>query len=104
MATFWPKSLLTARFAEQQGAQGEQDGHGAEEEEAATEAGGARDAPNQGRADEEAEVAENRDGRQGGAAGALSAEPPGERKEGRRRQREPRAGDHEPDDRDERAL
>src|SRR4051812_7394937 len=101
MATFWPKSLLTRGFPQQRSAQGEDDRHGAEEEEPAAEARGAGDAPDEGWPDEKPEVAEDGDGGEGGASSPLAAEPPGEREQRRRGQRQAGAGDPEPEQRHE---
>src|SRR3954469_22287217 len=107
MATFWPfwpKSLLTRGFAEQRSTDCQHDGHGAKEQEAPAEAGGARDGTDQGRPDEEAEVAQRGDGRDGGAAAPLAADPAGEAEQRRRRERETGAGDDEAGERDGRLL
>src|SRR6476661_9479161 len=95
MATFSPKSLLTRAFTEQRSAECQDDGHRAKEDEAAAEAGDARDGADEGRPDEETEVAEDRDGRDRRATAAGAPDTPGHAQERRRRQGEAAAGDHE---------
>src|SRR6266511_5611891 len=104
MGAFWSKSLLTPGFAEQRSADGQQDRHGAEEEEPTAKTGGARNGPDQRRTDQKPEVAEDSYGRERRASPALAAEAPGDAEEGRRRQRQPRAGDDEAEERHERVV
>src|SRR5439155_11777640 len=104
MAIFWSKSLLTRGFAQQRSAGGEEDGHAAEEEKTAAKAGGSGDGPDQRRAGQESEVAQDADGRDRRPPAAVAAETPRGPEERRRRQRQPRPGDDEPGERDKRML
>ena len=76
MATFRPKSLLAPPFPEQRSAGSEDHGRRSEEKEAPAEARGARDTSDQGRANQESEVAEDRHRRERGPPAALPAEAP----------------------------
>src|SRR3954447_9736639 len=100
MAMFSRKSLLTTGFAKQRSTECQHDGHGTKEDEAAPKAGGARNSADDGRPDQETEVAEDRDRGARRAAAAGAADPAGQAQKRRRGERKPAAGDDEPRERD----